>query len=378
VSKTNSLEKRIGQLLIVGVPSTVLDRSKLDLLGRVGVGGVILFSNNYESIAQLVELTNSVQKTLTSEALDLLPGWIAVDHEGGRVQRFKDPFTVFPPLSQWGTLNSPKTCFEAGYVMAKELIACGVNMNFAPVVDVLQGPTTKAIGDRAFSDNAEVVANLGSAALRGLMKGGVLGVAKHFPGHGAVAGDSHKELPVCQKTVDELEASDWVPFRKIFRSRAEGVMTAHILYPKIDADRPATLSRKILQDYLRKSLRYSKLIFSDDLEMGALQEKYSLKDAAFLAIEAGCDQILMCHEWGQIEEVHAYLVNAFATGALPMKRLDESLARIQAAKKEFLLPFKFADRDFALAAVGAPDFKAIAEAIKSQKSIETGPSAKET
>jgi beta-N-acetylhexosaminidase len=155
-------------------------------------------------------------------------------------------------------------------------------------------------------------------------------------------------------------------------------MTAHILYPKIDADRPATLSRKILQDYLRKSLRYSKLIFSDDLEMGALQEKYSLKDAAFLAIEAGCDQILMCHEWGQIEEVHAYLVNAFATGALPMKRLDESLARIQAAKKEFLLPFKFADRDFALAAVGAPDFKAIAEAIKSQKSIETGPSAKET
>jgi beta-N-acetylhexosaminidase len=246
------------------------------------------------------------------------------------------------------------------------------------VVDVLQGPTTKAIGDRAFSDNAEVVANLGSAALRGLMKGGVLGVAKHFPGHGAVAGDSHKELPVCQKTVDELEASDWVPFRKIFRSRAEGVMTAHILYPKIDADRPATLSRKILQDYLRKSLRYSNLIFSDDLEMGALQEKYSLKDAAFLAIEAGCDQILMCHEWGQIEEVHAYLVNAFATGALPMKRLDESLARIQAAKKEFLLPFKFADRDFALAAVGAPDFKAIAEAIKSQKPIETGPSAKET
>jgi beta-N-acetylhexosaminidase len=377
VSKTNSLEKKVGQLLIVGVPSTVLDRSKLDLIGRVGVGGVILFSNNYESIPQLVELNNSIQKSLTSEAFDLLPGWIAVDHEGGRVQRFKDPFTVFPPLSQWGTLNSPKTCFEAGYVMAKELIACGVNTNFAPVVDVLQSPTTQAIGDRSFSDNAEVVANLGSAALRGLMKGGVLGVAKHFPGHGSVAVDSHKELPVCQKTVEELEASDWLPFRKIFRSRAEGVMTAHILYPKIDADRPATLSRKVLQDYLRKSLRYSKLIFSDDLEMGALQKKYSLKDSAFLAIEAGCDQILMCHEWGQIEEVHAYLVNAFASGALPMKRLDESLSRIQAAKKEFLMPFKFADRDFALAAVGAPDFKAIAEAIKLQKPIETGPSSKE-
>lgn len=377
MTKTSIVERKVGQLLVVGVPGTSLDRSKLDFLGRIGVGGVVLFAHNFESIPQLVELNNSIQKTLTAESHQGLPAWICVDHEGGRVQRFKTNFTNFSPMAQWGKLNSPKTAFEAGYVMGKELSACGVNVNFAPVLDVGQATPSKAIGDRAISDSAEVVANVGSAAVRGLMKGGVLSVAKHFPGHGAVAGDSHTELPICNKTVEELEALDWLPFKRVFRSRIEAVMTAHILYPKIDPDRPATLSRKILQDYLRKSLRFSKLIFSDDLEMRALQDKYSLKDSAFLAIEAGCDHILLCHEWSQIEEVHQHLVRAFDSGALPFKRLEESLHRIEQAKKSFALPFKYAQADLAKVLVGAPDFVAVAEAIVNQTALELGPSAKE-
>jgi beta-N-acetylhexosaminidase len=376
MTKTNSLERKVGQLLMVGVPGTSLDRPKLDFLGRIGVGGVVLFKNNYETLPQLVELTNSIQKSLTAEAFQNLPGWISVDQEGGRVVRFGKPFTEFPAQAAWGELNSPKTCFEAGYVMGKELAACGVNVNFAPVIDVLQ-VNNKAIGDRAFGGDAEKVANLGSAALRGMMKGGVFAVVKHFPGHGSVDVDSHSDLPVCNKSVDELEQLDWIPFRKTFRSRVEGVMTAHILYPKIDPDRPATLSRRLLQEHLRKSLRYSKLIFSDDLEMGAIQKKYSLKDAAFLAVEAGCDQILLCHEWGQIEEVWSYLVNAFSTGALPQKRLDESIERIQDAKQRFLMPFKFANVDLASAIVGAPDFQAVATAIRNKEVVEAGPSTKE-
>ena len=376
MSKPNNIERKVGQLLMVGVPGLSLDRSKLDFLGRIGIGGVVLFASNYESIDQLVELNNSIQKTVTNEAYQGWPAWIAADHEGGRVQRFKKPFTVFPPQAAWGELNSPKTCFEAGYVMAKELTSCGVNLNFAPVIDVLQHVGTAAIGDRAYSDQAEIVSNLGSATVRGLMKGGIFAVAKHFPGHGSVGVDSHTELPVCNKTVQELETVDWIPFRKVFRSRVEGVMTAHILYPKIDAERPATLSRRLLQEHLRKSLRFSKLIFSDDLEMAAIQKKYSLKDAAFLAIEAGCDQVLLCHEWGQIEEVWQYLVNAFTSGALPMKRLDESIERIQEAKKNFLLPFKYADRELAKAVVGAPDFLAVADAIRNKVAVEAGPSTK--
>lgn len=376
MSKAASIAKKVGQLLVVGVPGTSLDRAKLDFLGRLGVGGIVHFTPNYESIKQLVELNNSIQKTMTAEAHGLLPAWICVDHEGGRVQRFRQPFTEWPPQAVWGEINSPKTCFEAGYVMAKELLSVGVNCNFAPVIDVLQS-ASKAIGDRAYSSNPEVVANLGSATLRGLMKGGLFAVAKHFPGHGSVEVDSHHDLPVCQKTVEELEACDWIPFKKTFRGRAEGVMTAHILFPKIDADRPATLSRKLLQEHLRKNMRFSKLIFSDDLEMGAIQKKYSLKDAAFLAIEAGCDHILLCHEWDQIEEIHGYLVQAFESGALPMKRLEESLERIVDAKKRFLTPFKFADADLAQAVIGAPDFLAVAQSIRDRKPLECGPSAKD-
>lgn len=374
----NSLEKKVAQLLMVGLPGATLDNHQLKLLSRTGIGGVILFKRNYQNLAQLVELTNSVQKAVTADSWQGLPAWVAADHEGGRVQRFSAPFTQFPPAKMWGDLQSPKTCFEAGYVMGKELRACGVNINFAPVADVPASLSNQeAIGDRAFSSDPEVVANMSSATSRGLQKGGVLSVIKHFPGHGAVELDSHQDLPHCAKTLEELEAKEWVPFRRAIRSRAEGVMTAHILYPKLDADRPATLSRKILQEQLRKNLRHAKLIFSDDLEMGAIQKKYSLNDAAFLAIEAGCDQILICQDWDQIEGVWQYLVKAFESGALPPNRLDESLERIADAKRRYLLPFSYASEDLARAVVGAPEFLAVAEAIRQKQTVESGPSTKD-
>ncbi len=372
------LGKKVGQLLCVGVPGTRLDRAKLDVLGRVGVGGVILFKANYESVPQLVELTNDIQKTLTSDAFEGMPAFIGVDQEGGRVRRFGAPFTDFPPQAVMGRLNSAKTAFEAGFVMAKELRACGVNVNFAPVVDVPESLDNSVIGDRAFSTQEEVVATMGSALVRGLLKGGVIGVAKHFPGHGVTSIDSHTELPICDRSAEQLENRDWSPFKRAIRARVEGIMTAHILFPKIDPDRPATLSRRILQDQLRKNLRYQKLIFSDDLEMGAIQKKYSLTDAAFLAIEAGCDQVLLCHEWNRIEEVWQHLVKAFESGALPMKKLDEALERIRDAKTRFLRPFAFANLEMAQAVVGSPDLKSVAVAIREGRSVENGPSTQES
>jgi beta-N-acetylhexosaminidase len=371
----HSIEKKVGQLLWVGVPGTKTDKAYTAGLARMGVGGVIYFSHNFESGAQILEMTNALQKAVSFDALDSLPLWIGVDHEGGRVQRFKKEFTIFPPAARWGDLNSPKTCFEAGYVMGAELRSVGIQVNFSPVLDVLQDKDNQAIGDRAFSDQADVVASCGSATVRGLLKAGVMSVAKHFPGHGSVRVDSHVDLPVCTKSIEELEAVDWIPFRRALRSRVEGIMTAHILFPKLDPDRPATLSRKILQDQLRKGLRFQKLIFSDDLEMGALMKRYSLKEAAFLAVEAGCDQILMCHAYDQVEEVWKHLVDAFESGALPMRRLDESIERIAAAKKEFLLPLKFADPAELAQTLGRSDFLEVSRAIQEKRSLETGPSA---
>jgi beta-N-acetylhexosaminidase len=370
-------DKIIGQMMIVGFKGTVPTRAQLDTLARIGVGGVILFKQNYESVAQLVELTNAVQRAVIPTAPEGLPAWIAVDHEGGRVQRFGAPFTTFAPAAVWGKLNSPKTCFEAGYVQASELRACGVSINFSPVVDVPPTMEAPGLGDRVFSTDAETVANLGSATIRGIQKGGILGVAKHFPGHGSANVDSHIDLPVCTKSVADLEAVDWVPFRRVIRARADGVMTAHMLVPSIDPDRPATLSRKILQDHLRKGLRHTKLIFSDDLDMGAIRNKHGLKDAAFLAVEAGCDHLLICHSFDELEETWTYLVKAVESGALPQKRILECWERIAETKKRYLLPYAERQANLAEQIVGCAEFKAVAEAIAEGRPIEKGPSVKD-
>lgn len=361
---------------MVGLPTAKADENYIRSLAKMGIGGIILFKHNYESLEQLIEVTNMVQTIFMKESYHELPAFIAVDQEGGRVQRFGPPFTSFPAQALQGSINSPKTSFEVGYVMGRELRAAGVNVNFSPVIDVLQFPESKAIGDRSFSAQAEIVASLGSALIRGLQKGGVLGVAKHFPGHGAVELDTHVDLPTCGKTQAQLDDLDWVPFKRVIRSKAEGIMTAHIVYPKIDADKPATLSRLWIQEILRKQLRHTKLIFTDDLEMGAILKKYTLQDASFLALSAGCDQLLLCHEQQQLETVWKYLVNAFQTGALPPTRLQEGLDRIETVKKRLILPYQQASLKDAQAIVGNADFQSVAQAIREGRTAENGPSTR--
>ncbi|NCN40283.1 beta-N-acetylhexosaminidase [bacterium] len=362
MANIEEIEKKVGQLFFVGIPGTGFDSEAMHTCIRVGVGGIILFKHNYESVEQLVNLTSAIQKNMIPSSYKGLPAWIGVDQEGGRVQRFKDPFTILPPQDVWTKVGSPKACFEAGFVLGKELRACGISVNFAPVIDVLQGES-RAIGDRSFSADPEEVATLGSAVVRGIQKSGVLSVAKHFPGHGGVQADSHEELPVSKKTLKELESIDWPPFKKSIRSRVEGIMTAHILFPEVDASRPATFSRIFLQDQLRKNLRYQKLIFSDDLEMGAVASRYDLKEAAFLAVEAGCDQLLFGHKWDQIEDVWQHLVKAFVDGVLPMERLDESIARISESKMAHLSPYRAPSIEEAKAFVGHAAHKELAAAI---------------
>lgn len=372
------LEKKVGQLFMVGLPGPCIDHSQKEILSRLGIGGIILFNHNYENVDQLVLLTNDVQKNAINKAWQGLPSWIAVDNEGGRVFRFGSPFSHFPSLKKWGDLNSPETCFEAGYVMAKELLACGVNVNLSPVIDVTQPNTSDVIGDRAFSSDRNIVGILGSATSRGLQKGGVVSVAKHFPGHGAVSVDSHQELPVCNKSMEEFDALDWHPFKKVIYSGAEGVMVAHISCPGIDANRITTFSRNVIRECLRTALQFSKLIFTDDLEMKAVTGKFSLSEAAFLAVEAGCDQLVFGHEFDQIEEVWSHLVNAFSSGVLPESRLDESLQRIISAKQRYLGSFKFADKLYAKTLLGNPEFRTVLDALNKGKAIDYGPSMADT
>lgn len=359
----------------MGFKGTQLDKKQLELLAKIQVGGVILFKQNFENLPQLVSLTNSIQRALIPTAPEGMPAWICVDQEGGRVQRFGPPFTSFSAAATLGKLNSPKTAFEAGYIVGTELKAAGVNVNFAPVVDVPDSLEAPGLGDRVFGTDPELVANVGSAAARGLQKGGVLGVAKHFPGHGGATVDSHVGLPTITKTVADFEAKDWIPFRRVIRARADGIMTAHVLCPALDPDRPATLSRKIIQEHLRKSLRHAKLIFSDDLDMGAIREKHDLKDAAFLALEAGCDHVLVCHSFDELMDLWEYLVKAVETLALPLKRMEESWARITEAKKRYLLPYTEVKLEVASKIVGCDAHKEVADAIRAGRAVDRGPSA---
>jgi beta-N-acetylhexosaminidase len=269
-----------------------LGAEEKELLRHPSAGGVILFSRNFESPRQLLGLTRRIR----AERPGLL---VAVDHEGGRVQRFKEGFTPIPPMrllgERWDTdAAGARALAEAiGYVIAVELRTHGLDFSFAPVLDVDFG-SSSVIGDRAFSDEPTVIAALASAFVAGLGAGGVASVGKHFPGHGYVGADSHVDVPVDTRSFDEIDATDLHPYRELIARGLAGVMPAHVIYPQVD-DRPAGYSRVWLQDVLRGHLGFEGMIFSDDLSMEGARVAGGPAERAYAAIEAGCDMVLLCN-----------------------------------------------------------------------------------
>ncbi len=258
------------------------------------VGGVILFARNYESPEQLGALTSEIH------ALREPPLIIAVDHEGGRVQRFRFGFTSLPPCGHIGGLYAQDRsearllARSAGLVMAAELLVLGVDISFAPVLDIGRG-LCEVIGDRAFHDNPLIVAELARQYISGMTQAGMAATGKHFPGHGGVVGDSHKELPTDDRDLAAIDAVDLVPFARLAPTVLAGIMPAHVLYPQVDPE-PAGFSRFWLNEVLRKRLRFSGVIFSDDLSMVGAHGAGSLGDRARKALAAGCDMVLACND----------------------------------------------------------------------------------
>ncbi|MFH0934680.1 MAG: beta-N-acetylhexosaminidase [Pseudomonadota bacterium] len=269
------------------------------------VGGVILFARNYESPAQLAELTASIH------ALRTPPLLIAVDHEGGRVQRFREGFTRIPPMRELGKLwdEHPKRARhlaqQVGYVLASELRACGVDFSFTPVLDVDYGASS-VIGDRAFHNEPQAIAELAHSLLIGLKQGGMPTVGKHFPGHGFVCADSHLEIPVDERSYTDIELCDLIPFRQMVNFGLTAVMPAHVIYPRVDA-LPAGFSRKWLKDILRGELGFEGCIFSDDLSMEGATVAGGIVQRAEAALNAGCDMVLVCNRPDLADELLAGL-----------------------------------------------------------------------
>jgi beta-N-acetylhexosaminidase len=358
MSLTKDALENLGELFIMGFSGLELGDETASFIRRAKIGGTILFSPNYESPAQVAELTTQIQ-----ECRSELPLWISVDHEGGKVQRFRKSFTRIPEAADIAATGSPNLAFEISSLMARELAAVGVNLNFCPVADINTNPKNPVIGSRSFGNTEEQVSKFVTAMVRGHLTNGVQPCVKHFPGHGDTAVDSHFALPKVTTPLEILREREWRPFSKAFKSRCAMVMTAHILFPEIDPEFPATLSPKILRNLLREELRYNRVIISDDMEMGAITDHYGAEDAPRLALQAGCDLLIYRSEKAA-RASHAALQKAITDGSLAPEIVMAAVERSRALKREVLAQYRAPIIADLPRLVGTPENQAIVDQVK--------------
>ena len=309
----------IGALML-DLQSTQLDAEERKLLSNGEVGGVILFSRNYESPEQLRQLVRDIRDADANIV-------IAVDHEGGRVQRFQDGFTRLPPMRLLGRAyedspaNAQQLAERAGWLMASELIAFDIDLSFAPVLDLDCG-ISEVIGDRAFAARPDVVCELVGAFIDGMHAAGMIATGKHFPGHGSVSADSHVSLPIDEREFAEISASDLQPFARM-AGELDAIMPAHVIYSAVD-DQPAGFSSHWIQEILRNQLGFDGVVFSDDLSMEGATAAGTFAQRAQAALDAGCDMVLVCNDREGALEVLEHLKQTGHQGSPRLQRLRHS------------------------------------------------------
>jgi beta-N-acetylhexosaminidase len=276
-----------GAALAVGFDGTRIPDDVVALAGSGGLGGVVLFARNCPDLETVLGLTAAARR-LDRDTL------VLGDHEGGRVHRLPAPFTRFPAAATIGRVADPALAARVARAMARELRAAGFDSGLTPVVDCLTEPRCSVIGDRAFGTDPAIVAACGVAFVEGLLAGGIIPVAKHFPGHGRTPLDSHVELPVVDAPLEALEAVELMPFRRALAAGCPAVMVGHVRYPALDPERPASLSASVIEDLLRRRLGFAGLVMTDDLDMAAVAGAAGRGDVALQAIEAGADLALVC------------------------------------------------------------------------------------
>ncbi len=328
-----SLEEKIGQMIMAGIPGPVVGFQAAHLIDDLHIGSVVYFAGNTRSAEQ----TQALSAALQAAAQGGSPGvglFIAVDHEGGSVFRFRQGLTHFPSMMSLGAAGSVDLAYQAGAANAAELAAVGVNLDLGPVLDVNSQALNPVIGLRSLGDDAANVSLLGAAYLRGVQDGGVTAAAKHYPGHGDTLSDSHDQLPVLSADVETLMGGELVPFMTAIANRVGMVMVGHLAFPAIDpSGRPASLSQVMVTDLLRGRLGYQGVVVTDSMAMGAIAKQYRIDEAAELAVQAGCD-ILAYPDGGAAETAHAALVQAVQSGRIGEAQIDAAVRRILILKAQ--------------------------------------------
>lgn len=334
-----SLEEKVGQMIFAGIKGTDITNETKKIISTHQVGGIILFKDNLKNANQSVSLLNAIKQENTNNKVPLFLG---VDEEGGRISRLPE-LTKLPTNEELGKRNDISLSYNIGKLLGKELSAFGFNLDFAPVLDINSNPDNPIIGDRSFGKDAELVSELGLQMMKGIQSEQVISVIKHFPGHGDTAVDSHKELPIIQKSLEELQALELIPFKHAVEQGADVVMVGHILLPKIDSTYPASISERIITDVLREQLGYEGIIITDDMTMKAILNNLEIGESAVSAVKAGNDIVLVAHNYANVKKTVDAILKAIEDGEITEQRIDESVKRILSIKKKYNLSNKQID-----------------------------------
>lgn len=327
-----SIEEKIGQMFIIALQENEITNKTIEMIQKYKIGGIILYRKNYTDYESMINLINKIKEI---NSINQVPIFITIDQEGGRVNRMPYQILNLKSANKIAGTEDISLVNESATIISKILKQSGINVNYAPVLDIKRFEQNHAIGDRCFGDNKDDVCKYGIEFMKKTQKQGVIPIIKHFPGHGATIQDSHMKLPIVKIKKEELAKEDMVPFEKAIENGADGIMVGHIMIKDMDSKYPASLSKKIIKTYLKEKYNYKGLIFTDDLKMLAIRLRYLPSTAAKLAIKAGNDVIMSGMSYGTIKRTIEMLARMVKNKKIDIQDIDTSVEKIIEMKKKY-------------------------------------------